>query len=164
MGVPTYLPIANVTLGSAATNVLFTNITQQYRDLVLITAGTKSTSPSYAIAFQFNGDGGNNYHNVYAYGDGTSTGSGVQSPAGIGLIGRVSTSQATGVTHFMDYSASDKHKTILSRGSAADSYAIMYAARWANNAPVTQLLLGIEGPGGSTFAAGMSFALYGVLA
>jgi len=61
----------------------------------------------------------------------------------------------------MDYSATDKHKTILNRVNAASSIVEAVAARWANAAAVTSVAVQTQT---GTFSSGMTLALYGVAA
>jgi hypothetical protein len=65
------------------------------------------------------------------------------------------------VFQVMDYSATDKHKTVISRGNNAALTASATAGRWANTAAINRvdavLLSG-------SFAAGSSFYLYGISA
>lgn len=163
MPTPTYTPLANVTLASAATTVTFSSISGSYRDLILISEGSNSSVSSSAITIRFNSDSGSNYASVFLYGDGSSAASGATSGTA-GLVGRVGVGLSNGVTHIMDYSATDKHKTVLSRGNTATSsgaaYVIAYANRWANTAAVTSFTLGQESAG--QFAIGTTFALYGI--
>jgi hypothetical protein len=66
------------------------------------------------------------------------------------------------IINVMDYSATDKHKTILARdagGNAAQAGAI--ASRWANSAAVTSAT--VVNTGGN-FNSGSTFSLYGVIA
>ena len=60
----------------------------------------------------------------------------------------------------MDYSATDKHKTMLSRGGSSSFGVGMNAGRWANTSAVTSVL--VIGQSGLDFAAGSTFYLYGI--
>jgi hypothetical protein len=68
----------------------------------------------------------------------------------------------TGSFDIMDYSATDKHKTVLMRVGNTSYATTMAAGRWANTAAVT----GVQffSPGGANFTAGSTFTLYGVSA
>ena len=65
------------------------------------------------------------------------------------------------VVQIMDYSATDKHKSVLLRHSDSARQAAAYAARWANTAAITSMVLA---PSSGTFSSGSSFALYGMAA
>jgi hypothetical protein len=62
----------------------------------------------------------------------------------------------------MDYSATDKHKTALSRTNIARNFVAAHANRWASTTAVTSI--NVFGNRGSNLAAGSTFNLYGVIA
>lgn len=157
MPTSTYVALATTTLSSAASSVTFSSIPASYRDLVLVVQGTLASANT--IAAEVNGDTGSNYPWVRMYGTGSSAvdQSGTYVRA---LIGRLSTSQSVSIAQFMDYSATDKHKTILSRGDAADDLTVANAVRWANTAAITSILVREDGAG--SFQAGSTFSLYGI--
>jgi hypothetical protein len=59
----------------------------------------------------------------------------------------------------MDYSATDKHKTVLIRQNSVADSAFAMGARWANTAAITSIQLSL---GAATFSTGTTFALYGI--
>jgi hypothetical protein len=59
----------------------------------------------------------------------------------------------------MDYSATDKHKTILGRGNADGAYTIATANRWANTSAVTSVTLYAAG---DAWASGTTVSIYGI--
>jgi hypothetical protein len=64
------IPLANITLGSAAASVTFSSIVGTYRDLLLVSQlGHVSNND---IRIRFNSDTGSNYNMVYSAGDGGS--------------------------------------------------------------------------------------------
>jgi hypothetical protein len=155
---PTYTPLATVTLGSSASSVSFSSIPATYRDLVLVVSGTTSTGAGAPT--RFNGDSGSNYSQVFAAGDGSSPFS--SSGSGTSLeIGFFTANPAMSITQIMDYSATDKHKTVLVRyGSPASSnVTAMRAARWANTSAITSLAITL---GSGSFLTGSTFNLYGI--
>jgi hypothetical protein len=168
MPTPTYTPLATVTLGSSASSVTFSSIPATYRDLVLVYAGrTTSTADGDALIARYNGDTGSNYSQVRMAGFGTTTFSGSFSGT-VHEVGRLHTSisdntnPSQGLVNLMDYSATDKHKTSVSRSGYAANLVDATAARWANTAAITTILLF---PATTTnFAAGATFNLYGVIA
>lgn len=166
MGVPTYLPIANITLGSAATSVSFSNITQHYRDLVLVTSLRYPTSATQNARMTFNNDSSNSYKLVYidAYST-NSTLTGIDDGTNFSLhfaSTNLSTNPHLSVTNFMDYSATDKHKHGLIRYGAASSGTGMYGMRYESNSPITSMQ--IYATNSIAWQAGSTFALYGVIA
>ena len=159
MPTPTYTALATVTLGTTATSVTFSSIPATYRDLILIVDGAATGGVNGAI-LRLNGDSGSNYTGVDAQGTGSSTGSGTSSgtSAEIGVAG---TNRFVIVSQIMDSSATDKHKTFLSRHSSAGDRVRMTASRYASTSAITSVLFSITG---STYVAGTTVSLYGVIA
>jgi len=164
--VATYIPLQTITLGAAASSVTFASIPQTYRDLVLIftpavTGGSSSTASSY---IRLNGDSGSNYSHVVARGDGSSTGSTSFTDTGIDTRYYTNSPGSLGASitqvQFLDYSATDKHKSVLSRGNTAASGVNMTAARWANTAAITSIQ--IVAPSGRSWLTGATLSLYGI--
>jgi hypothetical protein len=155
MPTPTYTALANITLGSTATSVTFSSIPATYRDLILVYSGT-STSVS-GVEGRFNGDSGTNYSLVRMFG----TGSPGSSSATTNYFPVVYTGlpiTALSIVQIMDYSATDKHKTVLTRaGGAGYTTTEALASRWANTAAITSINILSIG-----FTSGSTFALYGI--
>ena len=149
--------LATITLQASSSNVTFSNISQDYRDLRLVINGT--TSAGQGIYLYLNNDTtAGNYSRVVMYGDGASTASGSASDAkSLDFY----TSPTVTTTNIMDYSATDKHKTILNRVDAASSIVEAVAARWANTAAVTSVKVQTTT---GTFSIGTTFSLYGRIA
>jgi hypothetical protein len=159
MPTPTYTPLATVTLASATSSVSFSNIPASYRDLVLILNG-KATAGGSGARLRVNGDTSTNYPNIRMYGYSGGTGS----DAGTGAfldIGAMNTNDGyQSVVQFMDYSATDKHKTILSRPQESSLGAVLAnAGRWSNTAAITSILVYA---GSDQFASGFTATLYGI--
>lgn len=155
----TYTPLANITLTSTDAEIVFSSIPATYRDLVLVVAGTSDSNTG--LYLRFNGDTGTNYTTVGMYGNGTSAISFSQSLS-FTNANFISNTQGVNTVQVMDYSATDKHKTILARASYANNQAQAAAARWANNSAITSITLFMDA--GRSFQIGTSFALYGVIA
>lgn len=154
MGSPTYIPLATITLTGSDSSIDFASIPAIYRDLVLVINST--TTSGQDILFRFNGDT-SNYSRVYAYGPGSGTNSGSDSTAGWGWT---STARSMSTLQIMDYSATDKHKTILSRTGEPTSYGTaMFAGRWASTAAVTSISAIVSS---GSFATGSTFSLFGI--
>jgi hypothetical protein len=162
MPTPTYTPLATVTLGASASSVTFSSIPATYRDLILITSGQSLTNAVDALVVRLNSDTGSNYSFVFM--EGTGSGSGNSSsgtttyiPAGI-----TGTAQTDNLIQIMDYSATDKHTTTISRGNHAGNRTRAIAGRWANTSAVNTIRLFTEA--GTNFTSGSTFSLYGVIA
>ena len=132
---------------------------------MLVPAGSITTETS---RLRFNGDTGSNYNWVFMAG--TGSGSPVSSSQSnqnqmdftpyVGLPGVLG--RYNNITQIMDYSATDKHKTLLSRTNINnDTYpgASATAGRWASTAAITSILLF---PSSGSWLTGSTFALYGI--
>ena len=159
----TYIALATTTLSSATSTVTFSSIPATYRDLIIVVGNAQSASGNPGLVARFNGDTNSNYSYVRMTGNGSTTGSASATDtfAVLAAAFGLSTSQiATTITQIMDYSATDKHKTYLSRSSRADAGVEAGAGRWANTNAITSVAVFL---GGSlNFAAGTTFSLYGV--
>lgn len=167
MGVPTYQPIANVTLGSAAASVTFSGITQQYRDLVLIGFIMPGASAASYIYLCPNGVYNTTYGRIEMLGNGTSassaTSNGDYPYVGYNAV-RSNTANMQFKADIFDYSVADKQKTFIYRlDTPTGSYpgAAAGAVRNVSTSPITSLLIQ---SGVDNFPTGTSFALYGVIA
>tara|TARA_R110002110_G_scaffold72336_5_gene192601 strand:+ start:2347 stop:2832 length:486 start_codon:yes stop_codon:yes gene_type:complete len=157
MATPTYIPLATVTLAASSSAIFFTNISQDYSDLVLVREFT-STSNHSAYA-QFNGDNGNNYSWVTAQAQNTADSSAGTTNSIFGALG-YTTVAGLDITQIMDYSATDKHKTILQRRDTASALTGMFAYRWANTDAITSITS--ISSSSHQFAAGSTFKLFGI--
>jgi len=158
MPTPTYVPLATVTLGGTASSVTFSSIPATYRDLVVVGAGFASTAAG--VTARFNGDTGANYNQVVMAGDGGSAFSSSSANTTSTQFGRFdNTTLANFVTQVMDYSATDKHKSYLSRYNSSAVLTAALAGRYASTSAITSLLLF---PESGTFSTGATFNLYGI--
>lgn len=162
MGTPTYQPIANGTIGTAVTSITFSAITQQYRDLVLVVNGSMSSDS--ALQLNLNGDYTASYNSIRTQGNGSSTSSDTVTNNGNMAIQQIyytANAQLVYTFNFFDYSATDKHKTVLARNNSAANAASMEVHRWAMNSAITSITVK---SGVGNFNTGSTFALYGILA
>lgn len=160
MPTPTYDLIASNVLSSSASSVTFSSIPATYRDLVLVIQN--STSSGSYLFYRINGDTGSNYPAVYMTGNGSSSSSSTNNFSYADLSFGIGTPEgATVISNFMDYSVTDKHKTILSRTSKASAGVAAGVHRWANTSAINTILITQLGFG--DFASGSSFYLYGIV-
>jgi hypothetical protein len=162
MPTPTYTPLATVTLASAVSSLSFSSIPSSYRDLILVCVASTSTSSSPRA--QVNSDSGSNYSFVRMSSSGSSatSGSGTSTaiiPNSVALANSSTRIQMT--FNFMDYSATDKHKTILIRTDESSTGTEAFANRWASTSAITSIYLF---PSTGTWSSGSTFSLYGVIA
>jgi hypothetical protein len=163
MPTPTYTALATRTLTGTASSVVFSTIPATYRDLILVCSGTSSNTAINSIFVRFNSDAGSNYPFVQMYGTAAGAGSNTSTTTGAIAGLTISSSVNTNITQIMDYSATDKHKTTLSRqNSMGDSYVRASASRWTNTAAITSITCFIDT--GANFNSGSTFSLYGIVA
>lgn len=157
MPTPTYTPLATVTLGSTATSITFSSIPATYRDLVLVTNGKATAAASLRI--RVNGDTGNNYAWIRMIGEAAGAFSDSSSPANFLDAGNPSTTEGyMSITQFLDYSATDKHKTTLHRINFPNTtHTLTNGGRWANTAAITSIQA--YNP---SMTAGFTASLYGI--
>jgi hypothetical protein len=160
MPTSTYVSLATITLSSTDNEIIFSSIPATYRDLVLVGTMVTSAQPQ-AVRLRFNGDAGSNYPFVEAYGTGSSAVSGAATSVGAPTSFYTSLSGTNFICNIMDYSATDKHTNVLSRGNDSAFRVAMTAARWANTAAVNQVSIVSTN---TSFNAGSTFSLYGIAA
>ena len=153
MATPTYDLLDSTTLGTAAASVTFSSIDQSYGDLILVFRGS-AASDDY-LGLQFNSDTTSSYSVVRAYNTLSGTFNAIYGLIGSG-DGSIDNLQ---IVQIMDYSATDKHKTFLSRSNNT-GYVAMHAGRWANTSAITsvKIMTGL----GANYVAGSTFQLFGV--
>jgi len=160
-------PLATITLGSSASSVTFGSIPATYRDLrLVITIPNGYSGSGSGIKFNSDTDYTNNYSRVVMGGNGTSaysfSNSGASNPTANHDLGALR-SDSNLIADFMDYSATDKHKTVLARENGAANESAAQVTRWASTAAVTTITLTTDGSP-ANLPAGSTFSLYGVSA
>ena len=161
MPTATYIALANVTLSTSDSSITFSSIPNTYRDLVIVVTG--STTANADLGFRLNSDSGANYSFVYMGGNGSTTLSGSatgQTQVVLDAYFWRSTEISTCIAHIMDYSATDKHKTILSRNNVAGGGTDAFANRYASNSAITSVE--VRNPAQS-FASGTTITMYGIV-
>jgi len=161
MPTPTYIPLQTITLGSAASSVTFASIPQTYRDLVLVAVALGSTTLQGRV--RLNSDSGSNYSSVRMSGNGSSSTSASLASQTSGSISTIATATTGGALQvelqIQDYSATDKHKTMLSRADQSATGAEAFAVRWASTSAVTSVQI-LTSTG--NWAVGGTFSLYAI--
>lgn len=162
----TYIALSTITLATAASSVTFGSIPQTYRDLVVVFKGGSVTSIKNLWQF-INGDTSvAAYGFVHMSGDGSSTFStavsGINQAPTLTQYGWLENNlNATITCNILDYSATDKHKTYLSRASNSGNGVTALAGRWANTSAITSLTYQTNLPA-SDLLAGTTISLYGI--
>lgn len=161
----TYEPIATYTLPSSQADYTFTTISQAYTDLVLIVGNLTNTTSQTLYARVGNGsvDTGSNYS--YTEMNGTTAafsnrGSNVSNGLLMGALsqGLSSSTPATVITHFQNYSNTTTYKTSLSRYSLTSEVSTSVAL-WRSTAAINTITVR---PTGGSFQTGTTFTLYGI--
>lgn len=165
MPTPTYVPLATITLGATEADIVFSSIPATYRDLILV-GNVGTTAAAFANGeLQFNADTGTNYSRVQAIG--TNVNTAVSFAAGSenaikAILFSDDLVRGTNIFQIMDYSATDKHKTVLLRSSimpSGEDRVMMSAGRYASNTAISSLRVF---PSGASFSIGSTWSLYGV--
>lgn len=156
-------PLANITVGASTVSVTFSSISQSYRDLLIVVNAANSISND-PLFIKINNDTGGNYNRVYIYGNGGSssssrtlgsTGGYISTSAGIG------SNRGDSLTTIFDYSATDKHKTWISKTDNADNGVELMYGSWNSTSAITTIQVGNVN---WWWADGGTVALYGVSA
>jgi hypothetical protein len=165
-----YESIATVTVGAGgSSSISFTGIpsTYQHLQLRMITQQNASLNDYGNINLSVNSDSGSNYAWHFLYGYGTGVGAEGYSSR---TNGKLPVSYLTSGSIFsasicdiLDYSNTNKHKTIRTLGgndaNGSANFIAMYSNLWMSTSAITSLTL--TGHNGN-FTQYSSFALYGV--
>ena len=157
-----WVPLAEITLTSTDSEITFGSIPQTYRDLIVVFQGG-NTGAAANIYQKLNSDATtSNYSSVQMTGTGSSALS--SSPSGgatwtVTFYGYLEQNlNANVIVQLQDYSATNKHKTYLSRSNSASNGLSAIAGRWADTSAVTSISWTVSS---GEFRIGSTFALYG---
>jgi hypothetical protein len=162
MPTPTYTPLANLTLGSAASSVTFSSIPATYSDLICVVLATGSTTLQGRI--RLNSDTGLNYEYVRMSSDGSGRSSVTASDTS-GFLSAIATARTTDSLqmniNIMNYALTNKNTTMIIRAGNAAVGTDALATTWRNTAAVTTIQI-LTSTG--NWAVGSTFSLYGIVA
>jgi hypothetical protein len=155
----TYTQINSITLAAASSSVTFGSIPQDFRDLILVVNG--NVTGSLVTQLRFNSDSGNNYSFVSAAGNNNNS---PYSTSGTTTFINAAPDFGTNAAfdqryQIMDYSATDKHKTVLVRHGMSAQSPNMVAARWANTSAISALTFLSSA---NSYSIGTVISLYGI--
>ena len=156
MPTATYIALAEFTTSGNTQSVTFSSIPATYRDLVLVINGKTTSGPVAIEVFVNNSSSG--YSLVQMTGDGSSTSSNSQTNPEIIM----SSTDGMNIINFMDYSATDKHKTMLVRDNIPGNRVRASAIRWDSTNAITTIRIG-DNPFSVNIASGTTFGLYGIV-
>lgn len=152
-----WVPLATTTLSSSASSVTFASIPSGYKDLTLVVQANNTTTDE-GTRVRINGDSGSNYAYSYMRGNGSTPTSASGTTSYVPGSDNFSAVGSMGVYEFLDCSATDKHKAILTRGGTAVDDTKFYFTRWANLNAIFALEIS---PTANLFASGSTFSLWG---
>lgn len=162
MPTATYIALANITLNTTDAEIVFANIPNTYRDLVVVIQPIGTSLVGGQL--RFNGDTGTNYLTAHLQQDGTSISSASQSGTTALNMANFCIFQNGSIwkVNIMDYSATDKHKTVLIRGANAQRAEGTEATfgRWTNTNAITSVTIR---PNSGSMSSGTTACLYGIV-
>jgi hypothetical protein len=170
MPVSTYEAIGSFTTNTALAQVTFSNIPQNYTDLVLVTSAIANTTGADIYVVTLNGDnntGNNNYSLTDLYGTGSAAGGYRVSLQPGFVIGNLSTSSssewAPTIYNFNNYSNPTTNKNVLVRSNSATTtglYVDLAVGLWRKKEAINSISL--RTVNGYGIKAGTTFNLYGI--
>jgi hypothetical protein len=163
MPTPTYTALANITLSAAATGISFASIPSTYRDLIVVVQA-KGTSDGQLLRVTFNSNSATIYNRQRMSSNG-STASAAEVEDSAQFIFSATSATAIGdsaqqIINVLDYSLSNKNKTVLARSDNGNAGTDAFSGEWKNTAAVTS----IEVYSNQNLDSGSTFALYGIVA
>jgi len=158
MAIKAYEPLANVTLASTAAAVTFSGINQNYSDLVIVSETIIANSQVALVSMQLNGLSSIVYDYSYFTGNGGSV-SAVNDSSSYMRLSDLYTNTMSEI-QIMGYAATNIDKPILVKTNGGSNIIEMYGGRFSNSNPITSVRIFAQG---QSFAAGSTFALYGVV-
>lgn len=155
--------LATTTLASNAYLVTFSSIPQTYRDLRLIVSGN-TAGASTSIRLTVNGITSSSYYWVEMASVAGGSSQAMQDTA-YNTCSQASMFRPTPSTvlcDIMDYSATDKHKTFLTRSNNVDEATVASVGRVATTSGITTLAVQTLASASYYMAAGTTLSLYGI--
>lgn len=157
MATSAWVAIGANTLSGTASSLIFGSIPDKYRDLILVVQG--GVTSNFQFRVRFNGDTGSNYPYVQMYGEPNGYGSDANTLDHIRAVFGNTANTGVATLQIMDYSATDKHKTVLAREQGmSESYIVARASRWANNSAISSIEII---PHAGSLQTGTTFSLWG---
>lgn len=157
----TYKPLQSTVLTSATTNVTFSNISQDYTDLIVVVSAQNVSNSGADFYMRFNDDSGSNYSRVYLVGDGSSSASASNfSQTGINIFSLPSSGYSFSpiTIHINNYSNSTTYKTSIIQASGNTNYLGGIVGLWKNTAAITSVTVGYA----NSLNTGTTISLYGI--
>lgn len=166
MANPTYVALGTHFVASPGIDqVIFENIPNTYKDLVLVATGRTSANRLYEFCgIDFNGGGGSYYAQYWEVGGSQSAGASTSllQAETVGLTGSQATSAQLGMIRFTvyDYASSAVAKNTLIETSCVSYGNYRNASTWNDTAPITSVRF--RTLQGATLNGGARVTLYGL--
>ena len=154
--------LSTVTVGAGgAASIDFTAIPATYTDLVLICISEATPGPE--IWMRVNGNTGTNYSRTLLSGNGTTAISNRTSNATKAFLndGVTANLPSNQIVNIMNYSNTTTCKTIISRSNSTSDAAQTIVNTWRSTDAINSITILFDRA--STFNAGSTFTLYGIL-
>ena len=135
----TYEKIATTTLGSAASEIVFTSISGSYTDLVIV--ADCQTTAGNTFTMRFNSDSGTNYSQTVISGDGSSASSFKSTNISSLYLGDITNARMVYLINIMNYKNTAVNKTILVRQNYSAGSVTARSGLWRNTAAITSIRL-----------------------
>ena len=160
----TSTPLQSILLTSSTSTIVFSNIDQNYTDLVLVVSA--KVDSGFDIWVRCNGDSASNYGYTVLTGEGTTPSSYRSTNLTEGLLADWYGTPTTTFGHVLtftlnNYSNTTTYKTSLARSNRAGSGLDIVTSTWRSTAAVTSLTLRASNAS-RTFDAGTTVDLYGI--
>lgn len=160
MALQSMTAIASITLQSASSQVVFSEIPTNYRDLTIVISGTSSSTQGARMTI--NSDSSSAYTTARMYGTGSGSGAADSFTGSFGYIGDVFATVTGIIIQLVDSGVANKHKSWLYRMDNAANYTMAGSGRYASNTAVSNLRFELNNS--ATYSAGTTFSLYGRIA
>lgn len=154
--------LTETVLSSASSEIEFTGISQDFRDLQVMIDGTLASGQ---ITCQLNGDTGSNYTTQIIRAYSTTQQAALVSGTSLQINGRDvnSGSELTVISYFLDYSKTNKHKGVISFAGFLDSSSNTATTNTIGGYASTSAITSLKIIGGGNFGVGTRVRIYGVL-
>lgn len=166
MATATYKPLGTYFVsGPGIDQVVFSNIPNTFKDLVLVATGRTSANRLYEFcSIDFNGGGGSYYAQYWELGGGQSAGSSTSllQAETVGLTGSLATSAQLGMIRFTvyDYASSAVAKNTFIETSCVSYGNYKNSNTWNDTSPITSVRF--KTMQGATLNGGARISLYGL--
>jgi hypothetical protein len=164
----TYTPIASVTLNSTTSSYTFTNIPQNYTDLIVVGQVLSTQAAATDVGqMQFNGDTSTNYSATYVRGPGGTVAATSSRSSNVGYIycGEWPAASTTTTTYSLfkinisNYANTSVYKSVLLESGSPSNYMDMGGGLWRSLSAINSIKIF---PTSGSFAAGTTLSIYGI--